>query len=238
MTEAGEEVTAAIKVSPPADGMVGPHGLHVLVGGMIPDGNVAFLIQSQENLDPWQAGDRFVEVQPVGSVGEFLALACYDRVSLGLGVHQEAGFYKLGISVKVAACYFDQFRPGAILNDASMHDHDAASLAEPRYNCLALLYGQAFTEVRRVIEKNEVVLFQIANTEFIGAFRDADVDIVFCTKDCKVAIDPRDLGMTVPGGLRIDDHLDGFGFSQSGNKTDEEEQEDEGAWGKGIHQEW
>ena len=190
MAEAGEEVTAAPKVSPPADGMIVPHGLHVLVGGMIPDGNVAFLIQAQENLDPWQASDGFVEVQPVGGVGEFLALTCYDRVSLGLGIHQEAGFYKLGIAVKIAACYFDQFGPGAILNDASMHDHDAASLPEPLDNRLPLLRGQAFTEVGGVVEKNEVILLKIAGTEFIGAFRDTDVDIVFCAKDCKIAIDP------------------------------------------------
>ena len=43
--------------------------------------------------------------------------------------------------------------------------------------------------------------------------------------------------MTVSGGLGIDNDLDGLGISQSGNKPDEEEQEDEGAWGKGIHQE-
>ena len=52
------------------------------------------------------------------------------------------------------------------------------------------LRGQAFTEVGGVVEKNEVILLKIAGTEFIGAFRDTDVDIVFCAKDCKIAIDP------------------------------------------------
>ena len=82
VSQAGLEVTTIPNLAPPADRVVVSHRLHLLVGGVLADGNIAFLIEPQENLDAWQAGDGSVEVQPVGGVGELLALARDDRVSV------------------------------------------------------------------------------------------------------------------------------------------------------------
>ena len=102
--------------------MVVPHRLHIRVGGVFPDGKIAFLVQAQENLDARKASDRFVEVQPVGGILELLAFARDNGVSFRLGINQEARLHKLGVPVKVAACDLDQFGPGAVLHDAGMDD--------------------------------------------------------------------------------------------------------------------